>query len=48
MSPGRAQEIEKIKLKSHLVGSEIYGVKKVHYTAYTGMGRYFRVSSRYS
>ena len=28
MSPGRAQEIEKIKSKSHHVGSEIYGVKK--------------------
>ena len=39
MSPGRAQEIEKIKSKSHHVGSEIYGVN--------GMGRYFRVSSRY-
>ena len=25
--PGRAQEIEKIKSKSHHVGSEIYGVK---------------------
>ena len=27
VSPDRAQEIEKIKLKSHHVGSEIYGVK---------------------
>ena len=27
VSPGRAQEKEKIKSKSHHVGSEIYGVK---------------------
>ena len=27
VSPGRAQEIEKIKSKSHHVGSQIYGVK---------------------
>ena len=27
VSPGRAQEIEKIKSKSHNVGSQIYGVK---------------------
>ena len=27
VSPGRAQEIEKIKSKSHHVGSQIYGAK---------------------
>ena len=27
VSPGKAQEIEKIKSKSHHVGSQIFGVK---------------------
>ena len=47
VSPRRVQEIEKIKSKSDHVGSQIYGVKQVHYTVYNGRGRYFRVSSRY-
>ena len=46
VSRGKAQEIEKIKSKSHHVGSQINGVKQVHYIVYNGMGIYFRVSSK--
>ena len=35
---------QRIKSKSHHVGSQIYGVKYVHYTVYNGMGRYFELA----